>query len=56
MLPLFRSKLPRILAAVPKTKTDPNGVLPEPVVEAGAGLREEPVRGRAGEEGAGQEP
>ena len=52
MLPLFRSKLPRILAAVPKTKTDPNSVLTEPVVEAGAGLREEPVRGRAGEKGA----
>ena len=52
MLPPSRSKLPRILAAVPKTKTDPNSVLPEPAVEAGAGLREEPVRGRAGEEGA----
>ena len=56
MFPLFRSKLPRILAAVPKTKTDPNSLLPEPVVEAGAGVREEPVRGRAGEEGARQKP
>ena len=55
MLPPSRSKLPRILAAVPKTKTDPNSLLPEPVVEAGAGLREEPVRGRAGEEGTRQE-
>ena len=52
MLPPSRSKLPRILAAVPKTKTDPNSFLPEPVAEAGAGVREEPVRGRAGEEGA----
>ena len=52
MLPLFRSKLSRILAAVPKTETNPNSFLPEPVVEAGAGVREEPVRGRAGEEGA----
>ena len=52
MLPPSRSKLPRILAAVPKTKTDPNSILPKPAVEAGAGLREEPVRGRAGEEGA----
>ena len=55
MLPLFRSKLSRILAAVPKTETNPNSFLPEPVVEAGAGVREEPVRGRAGEEGARQE-
>ena len=52
MLPLFRSKLSRILAAVPKTETNPNSFLPEPVVEAGAGLREEPVRGGAGAQGA----
>ena len=52
MLPLFRSKLSRILAAVPKTKTDPNSILSEPAVEAGAGVREEPVRGWAGEKGA----
>ena len=56
MLPPSRSKLPRILAAVPKTKTDPNSILSEPAVEAGAGVREEPVRGRAGEEGTRQEP
>ena len=56
MLPPSRSKLPRILAAVPKTETDSNSLLPEPAVEAGAGLREEPVRGRAGEEGTRQEP
>ena len=56
MLPPSRSKLPRILAAVPKTKTDPNSLLSEPAVEAGAGIREEPVRGRAGEEGTREKP
>ena len=56
MHPLCRSQLSGILAAFSKTQTDPDGIFSEPASEAGAGVWEEPVRGRAGEEGAGQEP
>ena len=51
-----RSQLPGIFAAFSETKTDPDGFFSEPASEAGAGVREEPVRGRAGKEGARQEP
>ena len=51
-----RSQLPGIFAAFSETKADPDGFFSEPASEAGAGVREEPVRGRAGEERARQEP
>ena len=44
MLPPSRSKLPRILAAVPKTKTDPDGLLTKPAVEARAGSFDDVMR------------
>ena len=46
-----RSSSTGIPSSLPQTKTNPDGLLPQPAAEAGAGLREEPVRGGAGEEG-----
>ena len=49
---LLRTSPPRVSPTFPQTKEDPDSLLPQPAAEAGAGLREEPVRCGAGEEGA----
>ena len=56
MLYYFRSAPARVPFAVPEAEADPHGVLPLAAAQAGAGLREQPVRGGPGEEGARQDP
>ena len=49
----FRSSRPSwISVTISQTKENPNCLLTQSAAETGAGLREKPVRGRAGEEGA----
>ena len=45
----------RVPAPLQKAQADPHGVLPLAAAQAGAGLREQPVRGGPGEEGARQD-
>ena len=43
-----------ILVTISQTKENPNRLLSQPAAETGAGVWEESVRGRSGEEGAGK--
>ena len=46
---------PRVPAPIQEAQAHPHCLLPVPAAQAGAGLREEPVRGGPGAEGAGQD-
>ena len=45
----------RVSASLQEAKADPHRLLPLTAAQAGAGLREQPVRGGPGEEGARQD-
>ncbi len=49
-----RSAPAGVPASLPEAEEDPDGVLALPAAQAGAGIREEPVRRGPGEEGARQ--
>ena len=56
MILCSRSPRPsRVPASLQKAQADPHGLLPLAAAQAGAGLREQPVRGGPGEEGTRQD-